>query len=64
MNIQTRPLAIAAALALAASHPALAATRFVDAGLASGANDGSSWANAHRGSRQRSPRRSPATRSG
>jgi hypothetical protein len=49
MNIQTRPLAIAAALALAASQPALAATRFVDAGLASGANDGSSWANAHRG---------------
>jgi len=36
MNIQTRPLAIAAALALAASQPALAATRFVDAGLASG----------------------------
>jgi hypothetical protein len=40
---------LSALLALAASAPALAAVRYVDAGLATGANDGTSWANAHRG---------------
>lgn len=34
---------------LAAHAPAFAGTRFVDAGLATGANDGSTWADAHQG---------------
>ena len=34
---------------LALSAPAFAGIRYVDANLATGANDGSSWANAHRG---------------
>ena len=36
-------------LALAAAFPAAAAVRHVDAGLATGANDGTSWANACQG---------------
>ncbi len=43
----TRSLGLLALLFL--SSPAFAGIRHVDAGLATGANDGSSWANAHRG---------------
>jgi hypothetical protein len=40
---------VAGALALGLSLPAHAAIRFVDASLATGANDGTSWANAYQG---------------
>lgn len=45
-----RSLLLTLATALATSTTALAGTIYVDAGLASGANDGSTWANAFQGS--------------
>jgi hypothetical protein len=47
MSSTIRTLTLFAALTSAA--PALAGTKYVDAALASGANDGSSWANAYQG---------------
>jgi hypothetical protein len=47
--MQTRLTAVAALLALAASAPSVAAIRYVDAGLATGANNGTSWLDAYQG---------------
>ncbi len=48
-TLAVSPRVVFASFALLLTAPALAGTRYVDVSLASGANDGSSWANAHQG---------------
>jgi hypothetical protein len=49
MLASNRSLVVAAMLALGSAYPAAAVVRYVDASLAAGANDGTSWENAFQG---------------